>query len=203
MDTQLQEIIEKIHDEGVKGAEERAHAIIENAEKRAQARIDEATRRAESIVKEAEQEAARTRASGEAALQQAARDLLLALQGNLTDLFTTVQQETVAESLSADRMAEIIAKLVETWASSADDSLEVLVAESDRAALESALKGKLAAKVAAGVTVRPVRGITAGFRIGSKEGAAFYDVTDGTLADLLSAYLNPRLAELLKNAGAE
>lgn len=201
MDTQLQEIITKIHDEGVKGAEERAAKIVEAAEKQAKERIERARTEAEEMRKAAEQDAARTKAAGEAALKQASRDLLLSVRKEVERLFEAVQKEAVGEAMTAERMAEMIQSVVSSWAAGKGESLEILVAPGDRDALEANLKGRLTEKLKSGYDVRPVRGINAGFRVGGGDSAAFFDFTDETIAELLAAYLNPRLSELMRDAG--
>lgn len=203
MDTQLQDIITKIHDEGVKEAEQRAKRIVESAEQQAKERVDRAKAEADQIRKDAEQEAARSKAAGEAALKQASRDLLLSVQKDLTALFEQIQKDAVGESMTADRMGDIITKLVDAWMKEDTEQLNVLVSEKDRDALESALKKRLADRLKKGYEVRPVRGINAGFRVGGGDSAAYFDFTDETIAGLLAAYLNPRLAELMQNAGKE
>lgn len=203
MDTQLQDIITKIHDEGVKEAEQRAKHIVESAEKQAKERVDRAKAEAEQIRKDAEQEAARSKAAGEAALEQASRDLLLSVQKDLTALFERIQKDAVGESMTPERMGDIITSLVETWIKKDTEELHVLVSEKDRDPLENALKKRLADTLRNGYDVRPVRGITAGFRVGGGDSAAYYDFTDETIAGLLAAYLNPHLAELMQNAGKE
>jgi V/A-type H+/Na+-transporting ATPase subunit E len=200
METQLQDIIDKIHDEGVKGAEERARKIVESAEKQAGERIEQARREAEGIIKSARDEAAKHQASGEAALKQASRDLLLSVRTELTRLFEAVQRDQIGAALSPEKAAPIIAGLIEQWNTAGTDDIEVMVSEKDRDALEQSLQAALSRKLSEGVEIRPVRGITAGFRIGSKDGSSYYDVTDATLAELLSAYLNPRLGEIMRNA---
>ncbi|MDA3948924.1 MAG: V-type ATP synthase subunit E, partial [Spirochaeta sp.] len=137
------------------------------------------------------------------ALKQASRDLLLSVQKDLTALFERIQKDAVGESMTADRMGEIITSLVDTWIKKDLEQLDVLVSEKDRDALESALKKRLADTLRNGYEVRPVRGITAGFRVGGGDSAAYYDLTDETIAGLLAAYLNPRLAELMQTAGKE
>ncbi len=200
MDTQLQDIIAKIHDEGVKGAEERAHAIIEHAEKQAQEQIRNARTEAEKIVKDAKQEAARLQAAGEAALQQAGRDLILSVEKQLNELFATVMKEASADALSSDKVAGIVATLVEKWYEAEQDDLTVLLPEKERDALEKTLRSKLGKKLQDGVTIKPVRSMTSGFRIASGDGSSYYDVTDGTLTELLSAYLNPRLTGIMRES---
>ncbi|MFW5827008.1 MAG: V-type ATP synthase subunit E family protein [Alkalispirochaeta sp.] len=203
METQLQNIIDKIHDEGVKEAEQRARKIVESAEKQAREKVDHARQQADEIIQQAEQEAQKHRAAGEAALKQASRDLLLSVRKEVTRLFETVQKEAVDRSLTADRTAEIIAGMVQAWSTSGSDHFDVLVNEKDQKDLETALRSELAEKLQSGVDVRPVRGIAAGFRIGTKDGSAYYDFTDESLAELLSAFLNPRLAELMTSAVKE
>lgn len=200
METQLQDIIEKIHNEGVKGAEERARSIVEAAEKQAKETVDKARAQAEEIVRTAEQEAAKHQAAGDAALKQASRDLLLAVRTELTRLFESVQEQEVGSAMTPERMGSMIADLVQSWASSGDDRFEVLVKDDERDAVEKAMRSALSAKLKDGVEVRPVRGISAGFRIGTADGASYYDFTDETIAELLAAYLNPRLAEIMKSA---
>ena len=200
METQLEDIIRKIQEEGVDTAEKRSREIIEAAEKQAAQKIHKAQTEAQTIIDDAKKEHDRLIASGEAALQQAGRDLILAVQKRVTAIFESVTERAVGESLTADRIGEIIVALIEQWQKTGSDSLEVLVPESDRTAIESALKGRLSQTFAAGVEVRPVAGITAGFRIGEKGGASYYDFSADSLAELLSAFLNPRLSEIMKNA---
>ena len=202
METQLQDIIDRIHSEGVKGAEQRAHEIIEHAEKRAQERVASAREQAESIIKDAKEEAAQAQASGEAALRQAARDVLLSVQKRLEALFTELQEQAVGEALTPERVSSIIESMIGTWLKDDGATVDVLVAEGDRDAMEKELKRRLADKLKGGVDVRPIKGISAGFRVGG-EGAAYFDVTAETLAELLAAYLNPRLSEIMKQAAAE
>ncbi len=198
METQLQEIIDRIHSEGVKSAEERGHEIITRAEKQAQEKIRHAEDQGRKIVQDAQQEAARSRAAGEAALQQAGRDLLLSVRHELEQLFAKLIRETVVEALPPEQTGAILAKLIEAWPNAEGDDLTLLLPEKDLAAIEKGMQGKLSQKLKDSVTIQPVRGVAAGFRIGSKDGASFFDLTDATLAELLAAFLNPRLAALLQ-----
>ena len=166
METQLQDIIEKIHDKGVKEAESRAREIIEAAERKALERIEAAKAEAEAIVAQAKQDAGKTRDAGEAALQQASRDLLLAVRTRLTELFTAVQRASVGEALAPERLAEMIAALVTAWSENGSDRLDVLLNESDLKGVEKGLRAALSAKLKEGVELKPVRGVARGFRIG-------------------------------------
>jgi V/A-type H+-transporting ATPase subunit E len=45
--------------------------------------------------------------------------------------------------------------------------------------------------------------MSAGFRIGVKNGAAYYDYSAESLAEMFAAYLNPKVAALLKTAAKD
>lgn len=202
MDTQLQDIIETIHDRGVKEAEHRAHEIIETAEKRAQQIIDQARRTADETRRAAEQDAQRSKAAGEAALRQAARDLLLSVRADLEAAYGAVQRAAVGEALTADRMASAIGTMIDGMIGESGDTIEILVNEKDRAGLEAALQQRLAGNLMDRTEVRPVGGISAGFRIGTRESAVYVDVTDEALAEMLATFLNPRLTQLVQDGVA-
>jgi V/A-type H+-transporting ATPase subunit E len=203
METQLQEIIDRIQKEGVASAEERAREVIARAEKQAQEKVREAEEKAQQIVRKGEQDADRMKAAGEAALRQAGRDLVLSVHQELEKLFSRVIRQEVVSSLSPEKTGEILAHLIKEWPKAEGDDLTVLVNQEDLAAIDAAMNAALGKAISGGVTLHPVRGVSAGFRIGSGENAEFFDMTDGTLAELLAAYLNPRLAHLLHSDGAE
>lgn len=203
METQLEDIIQKIQDEGVAAAEARAKEITALAEKQAAQRIQAAQDEAATIVKDAEKERDRLIASGESALQQAGRDLILAVQKRVTAMFESVVDESLGAALSAERVGEIVVALVQAWNDNQDGTFEVLVPQTDREAIEATLRKALSDKVAAGVDIRPVSSITAGFRIGRRDGAVYYDFSSESLAEMLAAFLNPRLSEIMKNAAGE
>lgn len=203
METQLQEIIDRIQKEGVDSAEERAREVIAHAERQAQEKIREAEEKARQIVRTGEQDAERMKAAGEAALQQAGRDLVLSVQQELGKLFSRVIRQEVVSALTPEKTGEILAHLIKEWPKAEGDDLTVLVNQEDLAAIDKAMNAALSKAIAAGVVLHPVRGVAAGFRIGSGENAEFFDMTDGTLAELLAAYLNPRLAHLLHSDGSE
>jgi V/A-type H+-transporting ATPase subunit E len=50
------------------------------------------------------------------------------------------------------------------------------------------------------VELKADRNLGAGFRIAGKDGSAYYDFSSESVAELLAAYLNPRLGEILKTA---
>lgn len=204
MDAQLQEIIETIKSEGVKNAEARQQEIIENANSKAQSIIEDAKKEADSIISKAKQEAQKHEASGRSALQQAGRDLKLSVRSEIEKLFDKVINQATGEALSGDKLAEAIVAALSNWDESKAGDLQLLLPEDQQKKVEEGLKKRLAETMKEGVELKPVSTIQAGFRISTKDGSAYYDFSDEGIAEMLSAFVSPRLAELLKdeNSGA-
>jgi V/A-type H+-transporting ATPase subunit E len=66
--------------------------------------------------------------------------------------------------------------------------------------LSSYFNDKLSAELKKGVELKSDRNLAAGFRIANRDGSAYYDFSAESVAELLSAYLNPHLAETLKES---
>ena len=69
--------------------------------------------------------------------------------------------------------------------------------------LEDPEKAELKAEIAKGLEIKPDKTLSAGFRIGVNNGAAYYDYSAESLAEMFSAYLNPKVAALLKTAAKD
>lgn len=201
MDVQLQELIDKIKKDGVATAEAEAAKKIAEAEKKAESIVADAQDKAAEIIKNAKAETERMEKASEEAIVQAGRNMLLSFKDSLVaELDGLIQAET-AKAATKDVLAKLIPETVKAWAKNSDASeLSVLLAEKDLKSLESALTGDLKAEISKGLEIKPDKTLTAGFRIGVKNGAAYYDYSAESLAEMFGAYLNPKVAALMKNA---
>ena len=204
MDVQLQELIDKIKKDGVAAAEKDAAKIIADSEKKAEAIIEEAQSKAAEIIKSAQSETKKMEKASEEAIIQAGRNMLLSFKDALIGELDGLIQEGTEKALSKDVLTKLVPETVKAWAKNSDASeLSVLLSEKDLKALEKSLKTSLKAEIKKGLEVKPDKTLTAGFRIGVKNGAAFYDYSAESLAEMFSAYLNPKVAELMKGAAKD
>lgn len=203
MDTQLQELIEAIKTEGVQTAEKQAEQIVSSAEEKSRSIVADAEKRAREIIEEARAEQARLDQSGREALSQAARDLILGVQAKLRAMFEAVTQAATGEAISADILENAIVSVVTAWSQGRNQALDVLLNENDLKKLEQRLRGRLSEQLASGAEIRATDAVTTGFRIASREDGMYYDFTVETIAEALSAYVGPRLKEVLKKSAAE
>ncbi|MDR2482360.1 MAG: V-type ATP synthase subunit E, partial [Treponema sp.] len=107
--------------------------------------------------------------------------------------------QEASSAFSGDVLKEALPGLVKGWASGAE-TLDVILPEGELRALDAYFQDKLAAEFKRGLELKPDRNLAAGFRIANKDGSAYYDFSADAVVELLSAYLNPRLAEILKDS---
>ena len=107
----------------------------------------------------------------------------------------------VSSAYGEDTLKAILPELFKAWASRGGDSaggkLDLLLSEDTLEKLKAWAQGALAAELKKGVELKSDRKLGAGFRIAQKDGSAYYDFSSESVAELLSAYLNPALAEIL------
>lgn len=203
MDVQLQELIDKIKKDGVASAESSAQKIISEAEKKAASIISEAEEKADGIIKNAKIETERMEKASEEAIAQAGRNLIISFRDSVTKELSGLVQEETEKAYDKDMLKKLIPETVKAWAANNEaKDITVLLAPKQLKELQSDLQSALKAQIAKGLELKPDTSISAGFRIGTKDGAAFYDFSADEVASLFSAYLNPKTAQIMKDAAA-
>lgn len=203
MDVQLQELIDKIKKDGVASAETAAADIIAEAEKKAAALVAEAENKAADIIKSAKAETERLEKASIDAVSQASRNVLIAFRDGINAQLDAFIKTETEKAYSADMLKTLIPETIKLWATHPDsEGISVLLSEKDRKVLESGFMSALKEQIAKGLEIKTDANLSSGFRIGTKDGRAYYDFSAEAVANLFAAYLNTRTAEILKNAAA-
>jgi len=199
LDIQLQELIDKIKKDGVESASAQAEKIIQEAQTEARKIVEAAKKEAETIVAAGKRDAERSEKAGIAAIEQAARNLIISFQAEIQKLLDTIVKREVTTAFDDEALKAAIPQIVTEWAKKESDNLAVLLPGDALQRLEGYFAKKLASELSKGVELKSDRNLQAGFRIASKDGSAYYDFSAEAVAELMSAYVNPRLSELLKS----
>ena len=201
MEIHLQELLDKIKKDGVEVAEGEAKAIVDSAKAEAEKIISDAKAKAEKIISDAKAENEKIVQSGEDAITQAGRNLLISFRQSVATELSAVVGEKVKAVYSSDALAETIAKVVENWSKNPNtDNLSVILNSGDLEKFEATLLSALKSKMLDGVTLKPNDNFDGGFRIAVNNGAAYYDYSAEAVTEMLSNYLSPKVTELLKKA---
>ncbi len=201
MDVQLQDLIEKIKKDGVEAADKSASEKIAQAKAEAEKIIANAKEEADKIIKAAKDETARMEKASEDAIRQAGRNLILSFRESVEKELSAIMTAETAKSYSPKLLENLIPEIVKAWTKNTDASdVSVLLNEKDLKELEQNLGAALKDEISKGLTLKADNSIENGFRIGVKDGAAYYDFSAEAVADLFSAYLNPKVASIMKEA---
>ena len=195
MTEDLQQLLEKIQRDGVDKAQAEASSILENATKEAASLIATAKAEADKIKSDAKAEADAYATRAGETISQSARDVLLHVEKSVTALMEELLQKDVNTALNCEETtAALVQEAVKTYMSG-EESIEIAAAEK----MVEALRAKLAATAAEGVSVVTDKTTGSGFRVKLADGRIEHDFTGTAVADALAKQLRPGLAALLKS----
>jgi len=202
MAEELKGLIEKIQEEGIKAAEEKAREIEESARDKAAGTIEKAKLKAEALIEEAKENVLRMEGSARADLKQAGRDLMISLKKEISAMLDKIIVSHVHRALTAEELAKIIVALVEGRVDKgAEGHIVISLKKEDLEHLERGFLSELKNEIKKGVTLKSSDEIDGGFLISYDSGKSYYDFTDKALARYISVSLRPKLAEILGEAG--
>lgn len=195
MDIKLDNLIEKIKQDGINEAKKLSDEIINKAKVKASSIVEEAGKKAKEIVDNANKEAQDYGINAENALKQAQRDLILVLKEKITALFDKTFKREVSQSLSPEFLKELILKVVEHFSSVKE--IEVLSSSADSDRLRDLISSALKKELKNSVVIKTDDRVSKGFRIGVKGENVYYDFTDDAILEALKQFLTPDLEQTL------
>lgn len=201
MEIQLQELIEQIKKDGVQSAQEEADAIIQSAQAQADAILRDARQQADKLLSDAKNETQRMIKSGEDAIAQAGRNLLLSFRESIARELRAVLENKTDAVYSGESLAALIVKAVACWAEKSDtEDITVLMNTEDLKAMEETVLAAIRDKLQKGVTLKASDSFDGGFRICVNNESAYYDYSQEAVVDMLAKYLSPQITRILKEA---
>jgi len=198
MEIQVQELIDKIKKEGIKTASEEANKIKAEAEAEARRIVDTAKKEADNIISHGKEDAQRSEKASIAAIEQASRNLILTFKDEIQGLLNKIVESAVNAHYNDDVLKAALPDLLKAWADKGSDNLSVILPEGELSRLHGFFNERLSGELSRGLELKSNRKLVSGFHISNKDGSVYYDFSADAVAQLLSTYLNPKLAELLK-----
>ncbi len=197
----LQALLNKINEEGLKKAEQTKADIIAKAQAEAKGIIKKAQEEADDCRAKAQADSQILVQKGEEALRQAARDMMLSLRQQLQSRVRTAVLQLMDATLDAQQMPGVIAQIVENYLQKDgnEDNLELLVNPQQLDTLSAAVKAKLADNLKERCEFSPAPTVASGFKLAFKDNDVLYDFTDQALADAVASYVGPRIAAALSD----
>ena len=198
MAVELQGLLNRLQEEGVKKADQEKDVIIEQAKKEAEIIIKNAKKEAEAIVKKAKKEEGDIQLKATAAVSQAARDIVIGLQTSLQERLGRLVKQSSQEAMNAEFMQKIILSMVEKYANQDAPSIEVMVSGKDLEEMTKLLTQSLIEDLKVNCEVVTGNDIAAGLKVGFNGSDLFLDCTEDSITSLVASYIGPRLADMIK-----
>lgn len=209
----VEELIQRLREQGVVEGQSRAEQLFEEARARAEKRLEEAHREAEAILSQAREEARRTKAAGEEAVQLAVRDAVLRLKSELVERFSDRVQRLVARELKDEGfLQQLILEVGGRAAPTADRPAKMLLPrdvvglEQLRRNPEEVKEGTLSHFVVTvtkdllreGIEIGERDDEAPGIRIRLEGEGVEIDLTDTAVSELLLRHLVPRFRAMME-----
>lgn len=196
MNEKLQELTDKIYQEGLEKGKIEAEEIVAKAKSQAEGIVKSAKEEAEQITHKAEEDAAETRKKTESELRMSANQAITSLKQTMMEI---VVDEAVKEAVDKsfddnDFVKSLMLKMAENWDKIEKKGKDVMffLSEKDHEKLGEYLKKKAASVIKGGIDIDFEEGIKSGFRIGPKDGSYKLSFTDEDFHRFFAQYLRPR-----------
>ncbi|WP_317235534.1 DivIVA domain-containing protein [Maribellus maritimus] len=201
MTDKLQEITEKIYNEGIVKARDEAEKIKENAKKEAEKIINEAQKKAGEILAKAKSDADERKSNAESEMKLSARQFLSKLKQQVTNLILAQQVDSTVQETFSDKtfIQKIIITIIEKWqpAENGEMDLKIMVPQHELNGLTAILNQRAAEAMKKGLDVQVDSKLKTGFKIGPKDDRFVVRFTDLDFENYFKTYLKETTQKLL------
>ena len=195
MKNKIQELADKIYQDGVEKGNEEAQRIISEAQEKAGQLIAEAQKEAEAILAGAKKQATELEDNTKSELKLFAGQALNALKTEVTNLLTnqTVGKAVAGFTADKDTLNKFIVALAEKWV----QSEPIVISAPDADKLKKYFAANAKALLDKGVTIKQVNGKKALFSISPANGSYKVDFGKEEFENYFKDFLRPQLIEML------
>lgn len=201
MDTTLQQLTDKIYQEGVEKGNNQAESIITNARKEAKKIIEEAEAKAKKTAQKAQKDSEETQKKALSELQMASQKTISALKQEVNNIIASqiIDKDIKAATSDVAFLQKTIETAIKNWASSENKELNmnVIVPEKDEKAISSYFAGAAKGVLDKGFTITSANNIKAGFQVAASDGTYKISFSDDDFITFFKAFVRPKIADLL------
>ena len=199
MQNKLQELTDKLYNEGLSKGKQEGEELLAKAKVQAEEIVAKAQAEAAQIIAAAQKQADELKTKTASDIKMAAAQSIAATKKDIETLIVGKMTEAdVKKALtSAEFVKEMIKAVAGRFTTDGPVDLAVVLPESLKSEVEPFVTNELAKTLGAGVEASFSKKVSGGFRIGPKEGGYFVSFTDETFNELISEYLRPATKKLL------
>ena len=199
MSNKLQELTDRLYNEGLSKGKEEGEILLFKARKEADEIIANARKQAEDIVTEAENRAAQLKEKAESDIKMASEQALMATKKDIeTLLVNALCAEETEKVLSEEKfLKEIILAVAQKFSTQQSEDISLVLPASLKSMLEPWVSTELKKALKKEISVDFSKKIKGGFSIGPQNGSWYISMSDESFKALISEYLRPVTKKLL------
>lgn len=199
MSNKLQELTDKLYNEGLSKGKEEGELLLSKAKQQAEELVQNAKQEAANIIAQAEKAAADIKTKAESDIKTASEQSLQATRSDIENLLvkTTIEPKINSALGDVDFLKEIIKTVAEKFSSEEAVDVNLVLPATLQAELEPWISGELAKLLQNPVSAEFSKKISGGFTIGPKNGAWFVSLSEESFCELIAEYLRPITRKIL------
>ncbi len=201
MNESIQQLTDKIYQEGIEKVEEQAKEIIADATQKSCNLVDDAEAKAKQIIENAERNAIEIKLKAETEMKLSARNALVNLKQQITNLVIYKLTNDSVTSAVQDTafMQTLISKLMDHWLTQVgrEERLRILLPENDYHQYRDYLAERTTSLLKTGISVEFSGAIKHGFQVDAVDQGFKVNFTDEDFEHYFSSFARPRIYKLL------
>ena len=201
MENKLQELTQKLYNEGVEKANAEADKILADAKSEAEKIKQDAEKEAKKIIADAEQKTVEIKKNVDSELSLAAKQSVRSVKQKITDMIVSkVIDEPVKKAFDDEKFVkEIIETVVKNWNPQKNETIDLAVLlpadmEKEFSKFFTAKTGK---ELNANLELSFSDSVKGGFKIGPADGSYKISFTEEDFENFFKSYLRPKTVEML------
>ena len=203
MQNKLQELTDKLYNEGLSKGKQEAEEMVAKAKKDAAAILADARAESDKIVSAAQKDALDIKQKMETEIKMAFRQTITTLKNQIenTLISNSINKPVTAVADNTSFLKELIMSAISAFNPKGSDmvSLSLLLPENKRIELESFFKSEATKQIKDSGGIKFGKKIQNGFKIGPAKEGYHISFTDKDLQHLFSEFLKPKTREFLFN----
>ncbi len=198
MENKIQELTDKLLNEGVEKGKIEAEKIIASAKDESATIIADAKKKADEIIAAAKKESETLNENTKSELKMYSAQALSALKTEVANVLTDNTVSEIVKKSVADKdfMNQFLLKLAEKWGAQE----EIVISTEDAAGLKAVFAKQAKSLLDKSVKIEGVHGQKALFTIEPADGSYKVNFGEEEFEDYFKSFLRPQLVEMLFNA---
>lgn len=195
MENKIQELTDKLYQEGVEKGNEEAQRLIKDAQEEARKIIENAKKEADSIVLKAQKSACELSENTKSELRLFAGQAVNALKSEVASLLVNETVSGSVKNFVADKdfLNSFIVSLASKWV----EQESIVISTSEAESLKKYFAANAKALLDKGVKIEQVNGIKTLFSISPADGSYKVNFGEEEFENYFKSFLRPQLVEML------